>query len=171
MDTFLQQPEKKKSNNTIFWASIGIGLALVIGFLAIVSLKSSTKQIQTQALEGAFREGTPEFEKYTKKIIAETNEDKTTWSPTGMGTIIMSIHGRLRNITGKTLTGLEVKVGVIDSFGNVVKEKTTVVIPKEEITELENSGILPVQVTIEGFNKDDDRANIRWKVTAIKVKE
>lgn len=171
MDTFLQQPEKKKSNNTIFLAAIGIGFLIILAFLAVVSLKSSTKQIQTQALEGAFREGTPEFEKYTKKIIAETNEDKTTWSPTGMGTIMMSIHGRIRNITGKPLTGLEIKVGVIDSFGKTVKEKTTVVIPKEEITSLENGQILPVQVTIEGFAKDDDRANLRWKVTAIKVQE
>ena len=171
MDTLLQQTENKKNKNIIFLAAIGIGLVIVLVFLGLVSLKSSTKQIQTQALEGAFREGTPEFEKYTKKIIAETNEDKTTWSPTGMGTIIMSIHGRLRNITGKTLTGLEIKVGVVDSFGNPVKEKTTVVIPKEEVTQLATGEVLPVQVTIEGFNKDDDRANIRWKVTAIKVQE
>lgn len=171
MDTFLQQPEKKKSNNTLFLGAIGIGLVLVLVFLGLVSMKSSTKQIQTQALEGAFREGTPEFEKYTKKIIAETNEDRTTQSPTGMGTILMSIHGRIRNITGKSLTGLELKVTVIDSFGNPVKDKTTVVIPKDEITQLANGEVLPVQVTIEGFNKDDDRANIRWKVTAIKVQE
>lgn len=171
MDTFLQEPEKKKGLNKIFLAAIGIGLFAVIIFFGLVSLKSSTSQIQTQALEGAFKEGTPEFEKYTKKIIAETNEEKTTWSPTGMGTIIMSIHGRIRNITGKPLTGLEIKVGVVDSFGKVVKEKTTVVIPKEDVTEIGNGEVLPVHVTIEGFNKDDDRANIRWKVTAIKVKE
>lgn len=171
MDTFLKQPEEKKGNNMIFLAAIGIGLVIVLAFLGLVSLKSSTKQIQTQALEGAFREGTPEFEKYTKKIIAETDEDRTTYSPTGMGTIMMSIRGKIRNITGKPLTGLELKVAVVDSFGNPVKEKTTVVIPKEDVTKLETGQVLPVQVTIEGFNKDDDRANIRWKVTAIKVEE
>lgn len=170
MDTFLQQPEKKRGN-MMFLAAIGIGVIAVVAFLGLVSLKSSTQQIQTQALEGAFREGTPEFEKYTKKIIAETDEKNTTESPTGMGTIIMSIRGRMHNRTGKTLTGLEIKVSVIDSFGNPVKEKTTVVIPKEEVTKLETGQILPVQVTIEGFNKNDDRANLRWKVTAIKVQE
>ena len=50
------------------------------------------------------------------------------------------------------------------------KEKTVVVIPKE-VERLETAKSLPVQVMIEGFNKDDDRANIRWKVTAIKVQE
>jgi hypothetical protein len=28
---------------------------------------------------------------------------------------------------------------------------------------------LPVLVPIEGFAKDDDRARVKWKVTAIKV--
>jgi hypothetical protein len=28
---------------------------------------------------------------------------------------------------------------------------------------------MPVKVMIEGFSKDDDRAMIRWKVTAIKT--
>lgn len=171
MDTFLRQPEKKKGKNTIFLAAIGIGLVLVLGFLGLVSLKSSTVQIQTQALEGAFREGTPEFERHTKKIVAETDENNTMESPTGMGTITMSIRGRIRNLTGKPLTGLEIKVTVIDSFEKPIKEKTTVIIPKDDVTQLESGQILPVQVTIEGFNKDDDRANIRWKVTAIKVKE
>jgi hypothetical protein len=171
METFLQKPEEKKSRNTIFLAAIGIGLVFVLIFIGLISLKSSTYQIQTQALDGAFREGTPEFERYTKKIIAETDENNTMQSPTGLGTITMSIRGKIRNITGKPLTGLELKVTVIDSFGNPVKEKTTVVIPKEDVTRLENGQILPVQVTIEGFSKEDDRANIRWKVTAIKVQE
>jgi hypothetical protein len=171
MDTLLKSNEQKKGSNVIFFAAIGIGILLVLAFLGLVSLKSSTQQIQTQALEGAFREGTPEFERYTKRIVAETDEDNTMQSPTGMGTITMSIRGRIRNLTGKPLTGLEIKVGVIDSFGNLVKEKTTVVIPRDEVTKLDAGQILPVQVTIEGFNKDDDRANIRWKVTAIKVQE
>lgn len=170
MDTFLEQPKKTKGNK-MFLLAIGVGLIAVIAFLGLVSLKSSTQQIQTQALQGAFREGTPEFEKYTRKIVAETDENNTTQSPTGMGTIIMSIRGKIHNLTGKSLTGLEIKVAVIDTFGNPVKEKTTVVIPKEEVTKLEAGQVLPVQVTIEGFNKDDDRANIRWKVTAIKVQE
>jgi hypothetical protein len=170
MDTFLQQPPKNNGNTKIFLLASAVGILVVGAFLGLVSLKKSTQQIQVDAMDGAYREGSPEFEKYTKKIIAETNEDRTTQSPTGMGTIMMSIHGNLRNITGKTIVGLEVKVGVVDSFGKLIKEKTTVVVPKE-FEKFEHNQTLPVQVTIEGFAKDDDRANIRWKVTAIKVLE
>lgn len=171
MDTFLKQPEEKKGFNKIFLAAIAVGVIAVIAFLGLVSLKPSTKQIQTQALDGAFREGTPEFEKYTKRIVAETDVNNTQQSPTGMGTIMMSIRGKIHNLTGKPLIGLEVKVSVVDSFDKVVKDKTTVIIPKGEVEKLDNNQILPVQVVIEGFSAEDDRANIRWKVTAIKVQE
>lgn len=171
MDNFLQKPKKEKSNKIVIVAAMAVGVVFVLVLLGLFSLKSSQQQIQTQALEGAFREGTPEFEKYTKKIVAETDFDNTQQSPTGMGTIMMSIRGKFYNFTGKTLTGLEVRVSVVDITGKPVKEREVVVLPKGEINELDNGQTMPVQVTIEGFNKDDDRANIRWKVTAIKVKE
>ncbi len=165
---FLQQPEKKKGISSTMLAALAIGTILVVTLIWVFSFKTSDKQIQEKTLEGAFLEGSPEFALYTKKIIIQTNEDKTTESPTAFGTIVMSIAGDIRNITGKTLTGLEIKVSVIDLAGKTVKDKTVLVIPKQA-EKLETGQTLPVQVRIEGFNKDDDRANIRWKVTAIKV--
>jgi hypothetical protein len=170
MKTFLDEPEPKKGINMMFVVAVLIGIALVAGLLGLVSMKKSTQQIQVDAMEGAFREGSSEFALYTRKIIAETDTERTQQSPTGMGTIVMSIRGNILNITGRTLTGLEIKVTVVDSNDQPVRDKTTVVIPKE-VEKLESGKTLPVQVTIEGFNKDDDRANIRWKVTAIKVQE
>ncbi len=168
MENFLQEPEKKKGLNKTMLVALVIGAILVIALIAVVSLKQSDKQIAEQTLQGAFLEGQPEFALYTKKITIETIEDRTTESPTGLGTIVMSIAGKIRNITGKTLIGLEVKVSVVDSFGKLVKDKTVLVVPKQA-EKLNNGETLPVQVLIEGFKKDDDRANIRWKVTAIKV--
>jgi hypothetical protein len=170
MKTFLDEPEPKKGMNMMFVVAVLIGIGLVAGLLGLVSMKKSTQQIQVDAMEGAYREGSPEFALYTRKIIAETDTERTQQSPTGMGTIVMSIRGNILNITGKTLTGLEIKVTVVDSNDQPVKDKTTVIIPKE-VEKLESGKTLPVQVTIEGFNKDDDRANIRWKVTAIKIQE
>lgn len=168
MDSFLQEPEKKKGLNKTMLGALLIGTILIIALIAVISLKPSDKQIQEQVLENAFHEGQPEFALYTKKISINTIEDKTTESPTAFGTIVMSIAGSIRNITGKTLTGLEIKVTVVDSFGNAVKDKTILVIPKQA-EKLETGQSLEVRVLIEGFKKDDDRAQIRWKVTAIKV--
>ena len=95
MKTLLDEPEQKKGFNIMFVLAIIIGVVLVAGLLGLVSLKKSTQQIQVDAMAGAYREGSPEFEKYTRKIIAETDADNTQWSPTGMGTIVMSVRGRV----------------------------------------------------------------------------
>lgn len=169
MKTVFQEHEEKKGINKILLVAIGIGLLAIAIAVGLWSRIPTHPQIQQQALENAYREGSPEFELYTKRIIAEYVQDRTSWSMTGMGTIMMSIGGIIRNNSDKTLTGLEIKVGVVDSFDKVVKEKTVIIVPKPENPTLPPGEQIPVQVVIEGFAKDDDRARIRWKVTAIKV--
>jgi hypothetical protein len=168
MNTLFEEPGKEKGSKKILIGALIVAALAVIVAIALFSLKPSTTQIVQDAMEGAYREGTPEFQTYTRKIVAQTEEDQTTKSPTAMGTVSMYITGTIRNFTGKTLTGLEIKVGMVDTFGKLLKEKTVVVIPKQRET-LENNQSMEVKVTIEGFDPKDDLANIRWKVTAIKV--
>ena len=172
MDTYLKEPEKNEGINKVLLAALVIGTLLIITVIGLLLLNQSPKEDQNQALTGAFREGSPEFDLYTRRIVAQTLEDRTTQSPTGLGTIVMSIGGKVRNMTGKTLTGLEMKVSVVDMLGKVVRDKIFTVIPdvSQGVNELETNQMLDFQVSMEGFSKDDDRANIRWKVTAIKVK-
>jgi hypothetical protein len=141
---------------------------LVAAVTAFLVLRPSKQEVVQQQLEGAVREGTPEFEVLTKKIAIQTDDDKTMESPTGMGTITMFIAGKIRNFTGKTLTGLEIKVTVIDQLNKPVKEKILTVIPSQQ-ERLDTNQTMLVNVMMEGFSKDDDRALVRWKVTAIKT--
>ena len=168
MNTLFEEPGKEKGSKKILFGALIVAILAVVAVIWWISLKPTTTQIVQDAMEGAYREGSPEFQNYTRKIVAQTEEDQTTKSPTAMGTVSMYITGTIRNFTGKTLTGLEIKVGMVDTFGNLLKEKTVVVIPKQRET-LENNQSMAVKVTIEGFDPKDDLANIRWKVTAIKV--
>jgi hypothetical protein len=168
MDGYLQEKEKKGGLNMTFVVAFVIGALIVLALIGFIMMRPTTKQIQDQVIENALREGNPEFEVYTKKISIQTDVDRTTESKTGLGTIVMSLRGNIRNMTGKTLTGLEIRAAVVDSFGKPVKEKEILVVPKQT-EKLEPGEVFPVQVLMEGFNKDDDRAQIRWKVTAIKV--
>jgi hypothetical protein len=145
-----------------------IAVLLFITTSGFYSTCTSRQALQQQQLEGAVREGTPEFEVLTKKIVIQTDENNTMQSPTGMGTITMFIAGKIRNFTGKTLTGLEIRVTVVDQLEKPVKDKTLIVVPNQ-LEKFETNQTMPVKVMIEGFSKDDDRAMIRWKVTAIKV--
>lgn len=168
MNTLFPENNSEKKSNKVLIAALTAAVLAVVAVIALLSLKPSAVQVEQEALEGAFREGSPEFQTYTKRIVAETNEDATTKSPTAMGTVMMSIGGNIRNFTGKTLTGLELKVGVVDPFGELLRERDIIVIPKQRES-LENNQTMPVRVIIEGFDPKADIANIRWKVTAIKI--
>ena len=155
--------------NKSFLVAILVAVLVVAGgILLIWKLQPSMEEQREQVLAGAFREGTPEVDAITRRIVAETNEDKTWFSPVGTGGIVMNIAGRIRNNGDKVINGLEIRVSVVDIGGKVVKEKTAVVVPTQQ-KRLEPKGQMDVTVTIEGFQRDDDLANIRWKVTAIKT--
>lgn len=166
MNSFENKPEK--GINKIFLAAILVGALVVAAIIGFFALQPTKKDIADTVMQNAVREGTPEFETLTKKIVISTDENGTMESPTGLGTIVMNIAGKIRNMTGKTLTGLEVKVAVIDQLNKPVKEKVLTVIPNQS-EKLVNNETMPVRVMMEGFNKEDDRAMIRWKVTAIRA--
>jgi len=168
MDSFLQPAETKSGINKPMLIAFGFGVIIVLAVIGFILMRPTTKQIQEQVIENSIREGSPEFAIYTKKISIQTDSDRTTESRTGLGTYVMSLRGIIRNMTGKTLIGLEIRAAVVDSFGKPVKEKDVLVIPKQT-EKLEDGQTFPVQVMIEGFDKDDDRAQVRWKVTAIKL--
>jgi hypothetical protein len=168
MESFMQKPEK--GNNKIMLGAMLVAALVVIGAVTFLALRPSKQEAEQQLLEGAAREGSPEFAVLTKKIAIQTDDKNTQESPTGMGTISMFIRGHIRNYTGKTLNGLEIKVTVVNQLEKPVKERIITVVPTQRAT-LENNQSMPVQVNIEGFGKDDDRAMIRWKVTAIKTQD
>ncbi len=155
--------------NKSFLIAILIAVLLVAGgVLLIWKLQPSMSEQQEQALSGAVREGMPGFSEITRRIVAETNEEQTWSSPVGTGYVMMQIAGRIRNNSDKTLTGLEINVSVVDISGKVVKDNTLLVVPTQK-KKLAPKEQMDVTVRIDGFNPDDDRANIRWKVTAIKT--
>jgi hypothetical protein len=122
---------------------------------------------QAKILEGSLREGSPEFAQITKDIIISTGED-TVQSPNGFGKISMYIQGTIRNKGDKVINGLEVNCAVITQFNDVLREKRVLVVPtKQEV--LAPGQTININTQIDGFDKNDDRANIRWKVTAIRL--
>ncbi len=169
MDTLLQNGQnEKKGIGKIFPLALLIAAGLIAGAIWLWSFQPSIEQQKQKAMEGAFLENSPEFDQYTKDIVIQTDADGTMQSMTGMGTMMMSIPAGIRNKGGRTINGLEVRVGVVDSFGKIIKEKIVNVVPQQHKS-LQPGQTVPVRATVEGFSKEDDRANVRWKVTAIRV--
>jgi hypothetical protein len=169
MDTILSKGQEKRGINKLLIGGAVVGLAVVGIAVWLLSFRPPMDEQIAQMLNGAYREGSPEFAEITKDIIIST-DDRTVESPTGMGTISMFINGKIRNKGTKTITVLEVNVGVVTQFNKVLKERRIVVVPVQQST-LAPGETIPITLTMDGFTKDDDRANIRWKVTAIKTKQ
>jgi len=169
MDTLFDKEEKKKGINKGLLIGGLVGLVLIAIVVLIAMQRPSMDDQKAAVLADALREGSPEFQEITKDIIIGTDADKTRQSPNTLnGRITMWITGNIRNKGNRTLNGLEVNAAVIDQFNGVVKEKRVLVIPTQR--ELLGPGeTIPITLSIDGFTKDDDRANIRWKVTAIRA--
>lgn len=147
-----------------------IAVMAVLLVLGIVWLKRQPKQLvgptaQPQ-LEGAIRSDSPEFAKLVENI--KLDKPEATVDQTAIGGISMSLYTVVRNFSGKTITGLEMKGTVVDIKKQPVKERVIIVIPKFH-GPLENNGSLPVRILIENFKDTDDRANIKIEITGLKV--
>lgn len=166
MDELFNTEKEKKGISAVFIIGILVGLVLVAGAIWLLSRTPSMEDQTAKILQGSYREGSPEFAELNKDIIISTDEG-TVQSPTGMGTISMYINGKIRNKGTKTISVLEVNVAVVTQFNEVLRERKILVVPVQQPA-LGPGETIPITLTLDGFAKDDDRANIRWKVTAIK---
>ena len=167
METLFEKEEKKGINKGYVVGGI-IGL-LVIAVLILVAMQRPSMEDQAKAvLADALHEDSPQFQDITKDIIIATDADKTVESPNAFGRISMFITGNIRNKGTRTINGLEVHVAVVDSFNQTLKEKRVLVVPTQREV-LAPGEMIPITLSLDGFDKKEDRANIRWKVTAIRV--
>jgi hypothetical protein len=188
---FLEESENKSGSWKIMLGALAVAVLVVAGIFWIISLKPSATEVETQALQGIIREDMPEFQQYGRNIniedantktksakfvpygklvILSTDNNRLMKSSTAIGNTMISIGGKVKNVTGKTITSLEINVAVTDMSNNPIKDKTVLLVPKL-FAKLEESSETPITVTIEGLDKDasPEYYNFRWKVTAIKV--
>jgi hypothetical protein len=150
-----------------------IASALLVALLVFWATRPGTGGAgQQPQLAGALREGTPEFALAREKIVVEPEPDEATESPRPAGDIVMTLRPKVRNFTGRTITGLELLATVVDLDERPVRQRTKIAVPNAETgqAELENNKILVVPILMEGFRKEDVRANIRVVVTGVKFK-
>ena len=113
---------------------VAIVAAVAIGILFYFLLRATGGGGLQPTLQGAIRPGSPEFAEYQSKIVLDPPEADEARRP--LGDIVMTLRSTVRNFTGKTLSGLEVKGTVVDHQGQPVKEKTVVAVPSDRQPEL-----------------------------------
>ena len=161
--------EDDGSRRKVFIIAGAVAALIVTAFVAgIVYVAYRPQNTAPARLEGAIRPGTPEFEQCCNSQRLIVDEPEAYDSERLVGGIGMDLRTIVRNFTGRTITGLEMRAAVVDLDGNVVKERTTVVIPGRQ-NELENNRTLLVPIRLEGFSRTAVRANIRMEVTGVRL--
>ena len=144
-----------------------IAAVVIAGFFYFL-MRASSRSVAAPTLEGAIRAGSPEFAQYQPKIVLDSPEADEAHRV--VGDIWMNLRTTVRNFTGRTLNGLEIKASVVDHQGKPVKERTVVVLPNDRQTELAPNKTMALQVVLEGLTAKDDRANIKMEVTGFRFK-
>jgi hypothetical protein len=149
-----------------------IASALLIALLVFWATRSNSNGAgQQPQLAGAIREGAPEFAQARERIVVDFNaEDDAFESTRAVGDIVMTMRPKVRNFTGRTLSGLELQATVVDLDNKPVRQRTVIAIPTDRQPELEQNKVMEVAIMMEGFRKEDVRANIRIDVTGVKFK-
>ncbi len=161
--------EASESNRTLIIVVAVIAAIAIAGLFYGLMRFAGGGQNAVTRLQGAFRAGSPQFEANKPNIVLETPE--ATEAKRALGDITMTLSTTVRNLTGKTLNGLEIHAAVVDYEGKPVKERTVVVVPTEQHAEFPANKTMQVNVLLDGMSDSDARANIKMDVTAFKFKE
>jgi hypothetical protein len=163
-----RRAETSETNRTLIIV-VAIAAAVVIAIFFYVLMRASSGSGGGEpTLEAAIREGSPQFEEYKSKIYLD--EPEATEAKRALGDIVMTLTTTARNLTGKTLSGLEIRAAVVDYEGKPIKQRSVVVIPTRQ-PELAPNKQMQVNVSFDGFKETDARANIKMEVAAFKFKE
>jgi hypothetical protein len=147
--------------------AVAVIAALCIAGLFYFLMRASSRVAVVPTLEGAIRAGSAEFAEYQPKIVLD--EPEADEAKRALGDIVMNLRATVRNFTGKTINGLEMRGSVVNHQGQPVNQRTVVVIPGRQ-AELEPNKTMTVQIMLEGMKDTDDRANIKMEVVGIRFK-
>ena len=148
---------------------VAIVAALVIAVFFYFLLRATNNGGSADpVLKGAVLPGSPEWAQYHSKIVLD--EPEADEAKRALGDIVMNLQTTVRNFTGRTIDGLEIRGAVVDHQGKPVKERTVVVVPTRQ-PDLQPNRTMVVAVRLEGMKETDDRANIRMEVTGFKFKD
>lgn len=165
------------SRRTIFIIAGVVAVVLAAGLIYFLKTRPEPKPgglAPEPKLEGGLRAGSPDFEKY--RDLIKMDEPIADYADSVSGDVQMNLGTTIRNFTGRTISGLEMRGAVVDFEGKPIKERTKIVIPSGSLSELENNGTAKAPIAIPGFRGGDKariesgQAVIKMEITAIKFK-
>ena len=141
---------------------------LTAGLYYVAMTKSDVNSYTELRLEGALQPGQPEFEEFRRHIAIEQLVGTEKVHP--FDTLAVAMTATVRNNTGRTISGLELRGAILDRNSSSVRERTVVVIPLRQKI-LESGEAINARILLDGIDKDSDRAHLVMEITAMHFDE
>lgn len=138
------------------------------GLYYAVMTKSAVSSYTEPRLEGALQPGQPEFEEFRRHIAIEQLVGTEKVHP--FDTMAVAMTATVRNNTGRNISGLELRGAILDRSNSSVRERTVVIIPRQQKL-LESGEGINTRILLDGIDKDSDRAHLVLEVTTIRFDE
>lgn len=145
---------------------VTLAVMLVVGSIIYSRMTGSARlSINEPRLEGALREGAPEFESVRARIVIE--DLVRTTSARASGDALIELSANVRNETGRDIGALELRGAVINGGGQVLSERTVIVMPAER-TKLPPGESLSVRVALEGVDSRAEQTDVRMEIVGVR---
>ena len=141
---------------------------LTTGLYYTAMTRSGVSSYTEPRLEGALQAGQPEFEEFRRHIGIEQLVGTEKVHP--FDTLAVAMTATVRNNTGRAISGLELRGAVLDRENSSVRERTVVIIPRQQKI-LESGESINTRILLDGIDKDSDRAQLVLEVTAIRFEQ
>jgi len=138
------------------------------GLYYLAMTRSDFSSYTEPRLEGALQPGQPEFEEFRRHIAIEQLVGTEKVHP--FDSLAVAMTATVRNNTGRSISGLELRGAILDRENSSVRERIVVVIPKRQKI-LESGETINTRILLDGIDKDSDRAHLLLEVTAIRFDE
>ena len=140
-------------------------IALVAAGLHYVAMTQPVNSDSGPRLVSALRPGEPEFEQVREQIEIAQLLGIEKVHP--FNNLAVDLTATVRNNTGRTISGLELRGAIVDAQNSTLRERTVMVIPARQ-TALEPGEAIGVRVLLESISKDSERADMVMEVTGVR---
>lgn len=163
--TLIPEPE-------IRWPVVIVAAAvtsvIVLATAAVISLAATRpfrRPVIEQRLGDAIRHETPGFEQFSGHLLVERLVATEAARPPDEAAV--EVTGTVRNTTGRTVTGLELRGAILDAQSTPLRERTVVVVPTKQ-TALEPGETINVNILLEGVGPGAGLSVPLIEVTAVR---
>jgi hypothetical protein len=148
---------------------VALASAVLVAGLIWLATRPSARSAEPR-LAGAIRPGSSEFAQFGDRLILEFDPDQNaTKAPRPLGDVVITMQPTVRNFTGRTINGLEVRAWALDLSGQTIKERTIILIPERQ-AELGANKTMSPTILLEGIKSDNEPANLKMEITGVKFK-